>query len=170
MRRHLALREGDGSVSVHPAVRDYFSQLATGQEQGFWHQLIGEQLISLVRKPGWRLPADKASLDIVEEAISHAMRAGETAKAGTVLPRSGRAPAPGVEAGRDGARLGILRALRPLPGSLGAGVVSAHWASSTSPMPKTIARISGPIFACCKDGWRRSSVKATQPAQGLPHS
>ena len=81
VRRHLALREGDGSVSVHPAVRDYFSQLATGQEQGFWHQLIGEQLISLVRKPGWRLPADKASLDIVEEAISHAMRAGETAKA-----------------------------------------------------------------------------------------
>ena len=72
VRRHLALREGDGSVSVHPAVRDYFSQLATGSEQGFWHQLIGEQLISLVRKPGWRLPTDKTSLDLVEEAISHA--------------------------------------------------------------------------------------------------
>ena len=81
VRRHLVLREGDGSVSVHPAVRDYFGQLATSSEQGFWHQLIGEQLISLVRKPGWRLPADKASLDLVEEAISHAVRAGETAKA-----------------------------------------------------------------------------------------
>ncbi len=81
VRRHLALREGDGSVSVHPAVRDYFGQLATSAEQGFWHQLIGEQLISLVRKPGWRLPSDKASLDLVEEAISHAIRAGETAKA-----------------------------------------------------------------------------------------
>ena len=81
VRRHLALREGDGSVSVHPAVRDYFSQLGTSSEQGFWHQLIGEQLISLVRKPGLRLPADKASLDLVEEAITHALRAGETAKA-----------------------------------------------------------------------------------------
>ncbi len=81
VRRHLALREADGSVSVHPAVRDYFGQLATSSEQGFWHQLIGEQLISLVRKPGWRLPTDKASLDLVEEAISHAVRAAETAKA-----------------------------------------------------------------------------------------
>jgi hypothetical protein len=81
VRRHLVLREGDGSVSVHPAVRDYFSQLATSAEQGFWHQLIGEQLISLVRKPGWRLPSEKASLDLVEEAISHAVHAGETAKA-----------------------------------------------------------------------------------------
>ena len=81
VRRHLALREGDGSVSVHPAVRDYFSQLASSSEQGFWHQLIGEQIISLVRKPGWRLPTEKASLDLVEEAISHAVRAGETAKA-----------------------------------------------------------------------------------------
>jgi hypothetical protein len=81
VRRHLALGEGDGSVSVHPAVRDYFSQLASSSEQGFWHQLIGEQIISLVRKPGWRLPTEKASLDLVEEAISHAVRAGETAKA-----------------------------------------------------------------------------------------
>jgi hypothetical protein len=81
VRRHLALREGDGSVSVHPAVRDYFSQLAASAEQGFWHQLIGEQLISLVRKPGKRLPTDKASLDLVEEAISHAVWGGETAKA-----------------------------------------------------------------------------------------
>ena len=38
--RHLALREADGSLSVHPAVRDYFRQLATASEQGFWHQLI----------------------------------------------------------------------------------------------------------------------------------
>jgi hypothetical protein len=81
MRRHLVLREGDGSVSVHPAVRDYFGQLASSAEQGFWHRLIGEQLISLVRKPGRRLPTEKDSLDLVEEAICHAMRAGEVAKA-----------------------------------------------------------------------------------------
>ena len=79
--RHLALREDDGSISVHPAVRDYFGQLATASDQGFWHHLIGEQLISLVRRPGLRLPTDQASLDLVEEAISHAMRAGQHEKA-----------------------------------------------------------------------------------------
>jgi hypothetical protein len=79
--RHLALREADGSVSVHPAVRDFFGQLATAPERGFWHHLIGEQLISLVRRPGLRLPTDQASLDLVEEAISHAVRAGRTEEA-----------------------------------------------------------------------------------------
>jgi hypothetical protein len=76
--RHLALREANGSVSVHPAVRDYFNQLTTASERGFWHHLIGEQLISLVRRPGLRLPTDQASLDMVEEAISHAVRSGQT--------------------------------------------------------------------------------------------
>jgi tetratricopeptide (TPR) repeat protein len=79
--RHLALCEDDGSVSVHPAVRDYFGQLATASDRGFWHHLIGEQLISLVRRPGLRLPTDQASLDLVEEAIAHAIRAGQSEKA-----------------------------------------------------------------------------------------
>ncbi len=124
--RHLALREADGSVSVHPAVRDYFAQLATSSEQGFWHQLIGEQLISLVRKPGWRLPTEKASLDLVEEAISHAVRSrrnGESTR--IVLSDSGRASAPCVEARRDGPGLEdparVLSVSRPL----GDGMVSA---------------------------------------------
>jgi hypothetical protein len=50
--RHLALREDDGSVRVHPAVCDYFGQLETALERGFWHHLIGEQLISLVGAAG----------------------------------------------------------------------------------------------------------------------
>ena len=79
--RHLALREPDGSLSVHPAVRDYFRQLETASEQGFWHRLIHEHLLSLVRRPGMRLPTDKAALDLVEEAISHAHQAGEYAEA-----------------------------------------------------------------------------------------
>jgi hypothetical protein len=79
--RHLALREADDSITVHPAVRDYFGQLATASERGFWHDLIGEQLISLVRRPGLRLPTDQASLDLVEEAICHAIEAGQSAKA-----------------------------------------------------------------------------------------
>jgi hypothetical protein len=81
VERHLALREPDGSLSVHPAVRDYFRQLESASEQGFWHHLIHEQLLSLVRRPGMRLPTEKASLDLVEEAISHANQAGESREA-----------------------------------------------------------------------------------------
>jgi hypothetical protein len=77
VNRHLVLREPDGSLSVHPAVRDYFRQLETASEQGFWHHLIHEHLLTLVRRPGMRLPTEKASLDLVEETISHAIRAGE---------------------------------------------------------------------------------------------
>ena len=79
--RHLILREPDGSLSVHPAVRDYFRQLATASEQGFWHHLIHEHFLSLVRRPGLRLPSEKASLDLVEEAIFHAIQAGESGTA-----------------------------------------------------------------------------------------
>ncbi len=79
--RHLVLREADGTVSVHPAVRDFFGQLATASERGFWHHLIGEQLIGLVQKPGVHRPEDQASLDLVEEAIAHALKAGLPDKA-----------------------------------------------------------------------------------------
>jgi hypothetical protein len=79
--RHLVLREANGLVSVHPAVRDYFVRMADGSERGFWHHLIGEQLISLVRRPGLRLPTDQASLDLAEEAITHALGAGQPKKA-----------------------------------------------------------------------------------------
>ncbi len=74
--RHLVLREGDDSYSVHPAVRDHFRRLATAGAGNAWHDLIREQLISLVLQPGKQLPEDAASLDLVEEAIHHANEAG----------------------------------------------------------------------------------------------
>ncbi len=43
--------------------------------------MIGEQLISLVQRPGLRLPEDQASLDLVEEAIGHAQSGGQRDKA-----------------------------------------------------------------------------------------
>ncbi len=79
--RHLVLREADGTLSVHPAVRDYFAGLTTAADRGFWHHLIGDQLISLVRRPGLRLPEDQATLDLAEEAIAHAMESGRREKA-----------------------------------------------------------------------------------------
>ncbi len=79
--RHLVLREADGTLSVHPAVRDYFAGLTAAADRGFWHHLIGDQLISLVQKPGLRLPEDQATLDLSEEAIAHAMESGRPEKA-----------------------------------------------------------------------------------------
>ncbi len=79
--RHLALREADGSFSVHPAVRDHFYRLATAGDQGSWHDIIREQLVSLVQRPGKRLAEDRTTLDLVEEAIYHAKQAGRTEEA-----------------------------------------------------------------------------------------
>jgi hypothetical protein len=74
--RHLVLRESDGSFSVHPAVRDHFGRLGAEGERGGWHDLLREQMISLARRPGRQLPEDARTLDIVEEAIYHALEAG----------------------------------------------------------------------------------------------
>jgi hypothetical protein len=79
--RHLVLREADGSFSIHPAVRDYFSRLAVATQQANWHDLLREQMVSLMQKPGQRLPQDAAALDLVEEAIYHAQQAGRTDEA-----------------------------------------------------------------------------------------
>lgn len=74
--RHLVLRESDGSFSVHPAVRDHFGRLASSDERGEWHDLLREQMISLAHRPGRHLPEDARTLDLVEEAIYHALEAG----------------------------------------------------------------------------------------------
>jgi hypothetical protein len=74
--RHLVLRESDGSFSVHPAVRDHFGRLAAASERGEWHDLLREQMISLAHRPGRQLPEDARTLDLVEEAIYHALEAG----------------------------------------------------------------------------------------------
>lgn len=79
--RHLVLREADGTLSVHPAVRDYFAGLTTDDDRGLWHHLIGDQLISLVSRPGLKWPEDQAALDLVEEAIAHARESGRAEKA-----------------------------------------------------------------------------------------
>jgi len=82
--RHLVLREAGDFVSVHPAVRDYFGQSASGAERTFWHHLIGDQLIRLAQRPGQQLPTDQASLDLLEEATFHALQAGQSARALTL--------------------------------------------------------------------------------------
>ncbi len=79
--RHLVLAEAGGTFSVHPAVRDHFHRLAAASAGETWHDIIREQLISLIERPGVRLPEDPAALDLVEEAIYHAQQAGRPAEA-----------------------------------------------------------------------------------------
>jgi hypothetical protein len=79
--RRLAIREADGSFSIHPAIRDYFYRLAVTQQQGGWHDLLREQMISLIQQPGQRNPQDPATLDLVEEAIYHAQQASRNDEA-----------------------------------------------------------------------------------------
>jgi tetratricopeptide (TPR) repeat protein len=76
--RHLVLRETDGSFSVHPAVRDHFARLGSTTERGDWHDIIREQLITLMQRPGMQRPSAPATLDLVEEAIYHTLQAGRT--------------------------------------------------------------------------------------------
>jgi hypothetical protein len=79
--RHLVLREANESFSVHPAVRDHFYRLATTAEGGAWHDILRQQLISLAQRPGHGLPEDSSTLDLVEEAIYHALEAGRPKEA-----------------------------------------------------------------------------------------
>jgi hypothetical protein len=81
VQRHLVLRESDGSFSVHPAVRDHFGRLGSEAERSSWHDLLREQMISLAQRPGRVLPEDARTLDLVEEAIFHALAAGRRTEA-----------------------------------------------------------------------------------------
>jgi hypothetical protein len=74
--RHLALREGEGLYSVHPAVRDHFSRLAPAGEQDTWHDLLREHLLSLMHRPGLRRPETPEALDLAEDALHHALEGG----------------------------------------------------------------------------------------------
>jgi hypothetical protein len=114
--RHLVLREADGAFSVHPAVRDHFRHLATALDQGAWHDLLREQLTSLVQQPGKRHPEDAATLDLVEEALHHALAAGRTDEAqGLYNHVLGGLRHLGWKLGEMARGLRVLRCFEPCP-------------------------------------------------------
>ncbi len=113
--RHLVLQEGDGSYNVHPAVRDHFARLAVS-ESNKWHDFVREQLVSLVRRPGQRLPEEPATLDLVEDAIYHALDAGKTAEAASLFQASlGGLRHLGWKLGEMSRGLRLLQAFKPCP-------------------------------------------------------
>jgi len=114
--RHLVQREADGSVSVHPAVRDHFARLGDESGRGTWHDLIREQLVSLVRRPGRGLPEDKATLDLVEEAIHHTLEAGQVDEAWRLYDQGlGGLRHLGWKLGEMARGLRVLRGFRDCP-------------------------------------------------------
>jgi hypothetical protein len=116
--RHLVLREANDSFSVHPAVRDHFSRLTTGPQGEAWHDLIREQLVSLAQRPGRQLPEGPASLDLVEEAIHHALEAGRAEQALSLYTHVlGGLKHLGWKLGEMARGLRLLRSFQPCPDS-----------------------------------------------------
>jgi hypothetical protein len=114
--RHLVLCEADGSYTAHPAVRDHFAQIGSASERGVLHELLREQLVSLVHRPGLRHPEDRVTLDLVEEAIHHAQRAGQNAEAvGLYEHVLGGLRHLGWKLGEMARGLRILRSFEPCP-------------------------------------------------------
>jgi hypothetical protein len=114
--RHLLLREADGAIGIHPAVRDHFARLGDEAGRGGWHDLIREQLVSLVRRPGRGLPEDKPTLDLVEEAIHHSLAAGRADEAWQLFERGlGGLRHLGWKLGEMARGLRVLRGFRECP-------------------------------------------------------
>jgi hypothetical protein len=114
--RHLVLREADGAFTAHPAVRDHFARLGSAAERGQWHDLLREQLVSLVQRPGLRHPEDRVTLDLVEEAVHHATQAGRPDQAlGLYRDVLGGLRHLGWKLGEMARGLRILRGFDPCP-------------------------------------------------------
>ncbi len=76
---HLTLRDQRGRFTIHPAVRDHFYRLF--REPAILHEAVREHYSSLTSRPGIGLPSDKATLDLLEELIYHAIHSGNVAEA-----------------------------------------------------------------------------------------
>jgi hypothetical protein len=114
--RHLVLRESDGTFTAHPAVRDHFARLGSAKERGLQHELLRQQLMSLVHQPGLKHPQDRITLDLVEEAIYHAVEAGQSAAAFRLFEETlGGLRHLGWKLGEMVRGLRILRGFNPCP-------------------------------------------------------
>jgi hypothetical protein len=82
VNRHLALRDRRGKLTVHPAVRDHFYHLF--REPEVMHEAVRQHLSSLTSRPGIGPPSDKATLDLLEELIYHALQAGSAREAAEI--------------------------------------------------------------------------------------
>jgi len=79
VRRHLTVREASGKFTIHPAVRDHFYSRFRDPVQV--HDAVRRHLTSLSSRPGIGPPSDKATLDLLEELIHHALQAGSLREA-----------------------------------------------------------------------------------------
>ena len=143
----------DGSLSVHPAVRDYFRQLETASEQGFWHHLIHEHMLSLVPAPVCDCRPRRHRWTWLKRRSPMRFKPANTVKRFNSTTRSSGDI--GIWPG-SWARWPVDRAsseIRSMPGPMGARLVSAcAWRARAGRTNRTICRSSEPTFACCKGG------------------
>lgn len=78
---HLVQDAGD-VYSVHPAVRDHFYRLF--RDPDGIHGAVSSHLMTLTGRPGVGLPTDNQALDLLEELIYHALKAGKHKEAAHV--------------------------------------------------------------------------------------
>jgi tetratricopeptide (TPR) repeat protein len=79
---HLIYREGKDRFTIHPAVRDYF--YGTFRDSARIHGALTRHLMTLSGRPGVGLPTDKDALDLLEELIFHAVKAGNVEEAAEI--------------------------------------------------------------------------------------
>lgn len=78
---HLVHSGGD-SFTVHPAVRDHFYRVF--RDPDGLHHAISTHLMTLTGRPGVGLPTENSSLDLLEELVYHALKAGKASEASHV--------------------------------------------------------------------------------------
>jgi tetratricopeptide (TPR) repeat protein len=74
VKGHLVYKEEADRYTVHPAVRDHFYRLF--RDPTAVHGAVSSHLMSLSDRPGIGLPTEKSSLDLLEELVYHAIKAG----------------------------------------------------------------------------------------------
>lgn len=86
LRREIAVLESlhlvhaaESNYTVHPAVRDHYYQVF--RDPDGLHEAISSHLMTLTGRPGVGLPTENSALDLLEELIYHAMKAGKVDEA-----------------------------------------------------------------------------------------
>ena len=112
--RHLTLPDTRGRYTVHPAVRDYFYQVF--REPQAVHQAVQRHLGLLTGRPGSLLPSSKEALELLEELIYHALKAGNVREAVEIYRhRMGGNDHLNAQLGEYARTFRILRAFDPCP-------------------------------------------------------
>ena len=154
-----------------PPCADHFYRLASAQGGGQAHDRIREQLVSLARQPGKRLPDDAPTLGLVEEAIYHTLQAGRAEEAWNLFNEGlGGLRHMAWKLGEMARGLRILRSFEPCPDPWSLAWFLRALANSKMPIEIMAFRTSALTFACCRADCPRWRARETMTARRWPPS